>query len=91
MVSIVSVLEPVVTVESVIAAHVVIALAPLSSMAKLRVPHKSVNGADAVSTASDGTTNSAVAVKPSVTEIEVGLKVIWLTAVLVHGFPTVRV
>lgn len=49
-----------------------------------------MRGAAAVSTASPGTVNSAVAVEPSVTVIEVGSKVIVLTVVVGHGFVTVR-
>ena len=87
----VRVLDPEVTDESVIAAHVVIALPLLSSIAKFLVPQRSARGELAVSTASVGTTNSEVAVAPSVTVIDDGLKVIVLTVVVGQGFATVRV
>ena len=74
-----------------IAAQVVIALPLLSSIAKFLVPQRRSRGELAVSTASVGMTNSLVAVLPSVTAIEVGLNVIWLTVVVGQGFATVRV
>ena len=42
----------------------------------------------AVSTPSPGTENSAVAVEPSITEMEVGLKVIPVMVVVLHGLET---
>jgi hypothetical protein len=48
-------------------------------------------GAAVVSTPSPGITNSEVAVYPSVTDIEVGLKVIVDTVVVWQGSVTVRV
>ena len=74
-----------------IAAQVVIALPLLSSIAKFLEPQSRVKGAAAVSTASEGITNSEVAVEPSSTVIEVGLNVIELTVVVGQGFETVRV
>lgn len=88
--SIVRVIEPEVE-ESVIAAQVEMVLPPLSSMTKVRAPQRSDKGAAAVSTASAGITNSDVAVEPSSTVIELGLKVIVLTVVVGHGLATVRV
>lgn len=90
-VSIVNVFEPDVTLESVMVAQVVMLLPLESSIAKFREPHRSLRGDAAVSTASVGITNSEVAVLPSVTVIDVGLNVIWLTVVEVQGFATVRV
>ena len=74
-----------------IAAHVEMVLPPLSSMTKVLAPHRRVKGELAVSTASAGITNSDVAVEPSVTVMEVGSKVIWLTEVVGHGLATVSV
>ena len=88
--SIVRVIEPEVE-ESVIAAHVEMVLPPLSSMTKVLAPQRRVKGELAVSTASAGITNSDVAVEPSVTVMEVGSKVIWLTEVVGHGLATVSV
>ena len=62
--------------ESAIVAQVVIALPPLSSIAKFLLPQRRVRGDAAVSTASEGITKSDVAVEPSVTVIELGLNVI---------------
>ena len=88
--SIVSVFEPDVD-ESVIAAQVVIVLPLLSSISKFLVPQRRSKGDAAVSTASVGITNSEVAVEPSVTVMELGLKVIVLTVVVGQGLVTVRV
>lgn len=54
------------------------------------MPQRPVRGAAAVSTASPGTVNSAVAVDPSVTVMEVGSKVMVLTVVVGQGFVTVK-
>ena len=88
-VSIVSVIEPVVA-ESVMAAHVVMVVPEALVIAKLLEPPSSVRGEASTSTASVGMTNSDVAVLPSVTEREVGLKVIALMVVAEHGLLTVR-
>lgn len=88
--SIVSVIEPLVE-ESVMAAQVVSTLPPLSSTVIVLAPHRSLRGAAAVSTASPGITKSDVAVAPSVTVIEVGLKTADETVVDGHGLATVKV
>ena len=88
--SIVSVIEPEVE-ESVMAAQVVISVPVSSSTVMVLAPHRSLRGDEAVSTASPGITKSDVAVEPSVTAIEDGLKVAYETLVVGHGFTTVKV
>ena len=59
----------------------------LSATAYTLVPQRSERPF-AVSTPSPGISNSAVAVDPSYTEIVVGLKVIPVIVVVLHGFET---